>query len=88
MGCSGQLEGKFREEGFEKVGELVEAQLEGAVVDVVRALAVRVPVDGRRADGGGLRAGRGGGARAGPLAHRAAGEWVRRARALPPRSQH
>ena len=21
MGCSGQLEGKFREEGFEKVGE-------------------------------------------------------------------
>ena len=29
LGCSGQLEGKFREEGFEKVAELVEAGVVG-----------------------------------------------------------
>ena len=38
MGCSGQLEGKFREEGFEKVGELVEA---GVVDKDLKELGVK-----------------------------------------------
>ena len=38
LGCSGQLEGKFREEGFEKVGELVEA---GVVDKDLKELGVK-----------------------------------------------